>query len=86
LEYPSTSTRSRKVLLKKNLERLANYSSALLVLCSVIPEEVLAYHFDISKLKDWWQGVSYPSNLKKFVKQLCEEVGIDYIETGSSCN
>ncbi|PCG88083.1 hypothetical protein PENOC_112580 [Penicillium occitanis (nom. inval.)] len=81
LEYSSTSTRSRKVLLKKNLERIASFSSALLVLCSVIPEEVLAHQFDISQLKDWWRGVSYPSNLKKFVQQLCVEVGIDYIET-----
>jgi hypothetical protein len=85
LQYSSTSTKGRKTNLKENLERIAAISSSLLFLCCTLSDEFLvskgSTQFAV-KLKQWWQSVSYPGNLKVLIQQLCDEEKIQYIETG----
>ncbi|KUL81678.1 hypothetical protein ZTR_11134 [Talaromyces verruculosus] len=84
LQRGSTDTKKKKIKVKENLERIAAISSALLFLCTSLPEAFIASKGSTQfalKLKDWWQSVSYPRNLEVLVRQLCLEATIDYKET-----
>lgn len=85
LRQNKSSTRQRKSTAQYNLSKIARLSSSVFTLiCFVIGFTELGSksHLELNpKLRSWWENAARPKRLLKLVQEICDEEGIEYVET-----